>query len=149
MPSRRTWSFCGLAVLLAACADATGPRAALITNRLKWNTHRLTDYTYRLRITCYCPPEFTEPVEITVHGRAVQGVASAATGTPLSQEQAAYFQITVDSLFGWLETALSEAAAVIVADYDASLGYPRNVHIDYAQPAVDDEIGFIAQLLPR
>lgn len=135
-----------LAASLAACADPAGP-GTLQSNRAKWEAAGPASYTYRLQRTCFCILEDVQPVRITVQSGAVTAVTSATTGDALPPDEAALFQITIDSLFNWVETAAGGAADAVTAEYDATLGYPRMVSIDYVKNAVDDEIAFSALLL--
>ncbi len=135
-----------LAASLAACADPAAP-GTLQSNRTKWEAVGPASYTYRLQVTCFCVAEYVQPVHITVQDGAVTAVTSATTGDALPPNEAALFQITIDSLFNWVATAAGGAADAVTAEYDATLGYPRVVSIDYFTDAVDDEIEFSAQLL--
>lgn len=135
-----------LAALLPACDEALSPRTELSANRARWSSAGPTTYSYELQVICFCLPEYVQPVRITVREGAVEEVVSASTGGPLSPAEAALFQITVDSLFDWLQTASGTADQVRVT-YDPALGYPRNAWIDYLAAAADDEIGFTTRLL--
>ena len=130
-----------------ACTNSSGPGAGLTANRMKWDANKPAEYTYQLQISCFCLRELVEPVRISVQGETVESVVSVATGEPLTPEHAAYFQITIDSLFNWVAEAAGGAADEVTAAYDPALGYPRDVRIDYLREAIDDEMAFTAELL--
>jgi hypothetical protein len=136
-----------LVAALAACTEPNGPDT-LMANRMKWAVHGPEDYTYRLQISCFCVPAWIQPVHISVRaGTMLTAVRAAATGDPLPPAEAALYQITIDSLFRWVESAIGGAADDVTVEYDAALGYPREVSIDYIASAIDDEIGFSALLV--
>lgn len=119
---------------------ACGPLSTLEDQRAIWDAQGLEDYSYVLRRSCYCPEEYTFPVEITVVGdtvsSAVYAEASALAGEPVVED---YESMTIDELFDFTVGAIDEADKVEV-EYDAAAGYPTLVRIDYERFAADDEL---------
>jgi hypothetical protein len=122
--------------LLMAC----GPLATLEDQRAIWEAQGLDDYSYVLRRGCFCPEEYTLPVEITVVGDAVSSAVyaedSALAGEPVVDD---YETLTIDELFDFTAEAIAEADRIEI-EYDATAGYPSSVQIDYQVMAADDEL---------
>ena len=137
-------------LLAAACGDATRPDAlgGFELNHAKWLDKGPASYAYEFRRSCFCLPAAVEPVRITVANGQVQGVVSVTTGDPIAPTDVdRFFRITIDSLFGRLAAAIREGADDIDVTYDAVLGYPRQIYIDYDFGFADDELGLSASVV--
>jgi len=131
--------------LLLAC----GPLSTLEDQRAIWDSQGLDDYSYVLRRGCFCPEEYTSPVQITVIGDAVSSAVyaedSALAGEPVVDD---YETMTIDDLFDFTASAITEADKIEI-EYDATYGYPSSIQIDYQLMAADDELSVSASdLLP-
>jgi hypothetical protein len=52
--------------------------------------------------------------------------------------------MTVEGLFDYIQAAIDKKAHAVNVVYDAELGYPTSIEVDYIERAVDDEIRFKA-----
>jgi hypothetical protein len=143
-----------VAVLLAAaCANPVGPddavddrartRRELQEARQLWSRQGLTRYTAVMQRTCFCPVEITAPARVLVQG----GVVASATrldGTPADASR----YLSVEQLFSLVEEAIPTASEIRVA-YDASLGHPTTLYIDYVALAADEEQHYEVRDLTR
>jgi hypothetical protein len=131
---------------LAACDSATTPVdpdsddrpatiAAFEQARGRWSSLGLSDYDYVFSRSCFCAPDFREPVRITVRGGQVAAVTSVATGQPRPTEG----YPTVDDLFATLQEALDGDAALVRVTYDPALAYPTSFYIDRDFHIADEE----------
>jgi hypothetical protein len=57
---------------------------------------------------------------------------------PVAAEKISWYR-TIDDLFSLVETAAA-AATVVRVDYNAELGYPQAIYIDYLTDLVGDEV---------
>jgi hypothetical protein len=135
-----------LVVAAAACGDATGPESLqFVLNRAKWDAKGPNTYAFEYqRSSCECLPEMVQRVRITVVNGEVTTVTSVPTGEPVTRPA---FQITIDSLFAYLANTLQQDPYRMTIAYDAVLGYPTAVFVDYDRQMVDDEGGFSARLV--
>jgi hypothetical protein len=71
-----------------------------------------------------------------------------ADGSRVPAELAQYFP-GVEQLFGVILHAIANDAHAIDVEYDASLGYPRRVFVDWHAGMADDEVEYrVLELLP-
>lgn len=138
----RTWIFAAVlgAAATAAAEHLDDVQEDLVAERQKWQSNHITEYTYRFQRICFCLPEFTEPGIVTVSNGKIASVMSTIDGNSLDPS----VFLTIDGLFDVLQAAIDSHAGDVVANYDASFGYPVSLDIDYVLGAVDDEISFRA-----
>jgi hypothetical protein len=150
-PAMKT-TVCVLALLMGACAlvgGGDGTRADLEAHRRLWNQQAIDSYAYDLNIGCFCP--VFGPVRVFVLADTVANVVPSDTlGRPApTTEQIQFYARTIDDLFGVIENALARNADDLQVTYDAALGYPTRISIDFEKNAVDDEVVYQADnLLP-
>ena len=110
--------------------------------RERWMAAGLDAYAFTLRRSCFCPsPDYTGPFEVTVRGGAIDTVR--LDGATVDDERG----MTVDDLFDLLEDAYERGAVRVDADFDAELGYPTSLYVDYDQRIADEEIGYFVSEL--
>jgi hypothetical protein len=138
--ARRITRVVGLLPLVFACHSSTDPIPGdLASARARWTAASVTDYEVTVHRSCFCPTEMDTPVIVTVRGGVVVGRRYATTNAAVSAQFAQYFP-AVDGLFGVVDDALARHADTLDAHYDAQLGFPTLVSIDYVKDAVDDEL---------
>ncbi len=130
-----------LAVTPLGCSDGTGlEQDPLEAARARWAETNAADYIFEFRRSCFCPPDFVRSVRIEV----LDGVVSSAVY--VDTEEAIPLPLTsvptIDDLFDEIGDALEGAAFSVIADYDADMGYPTSVSIDFIENAIDDEMAF-------
>lgn len=133
-----------LLLVLAACGDPV--RSELADQRAKWDDAALDGYAYTLRYGCFCPPEYTTPVRITVVADVVASALYAEDNDPVvagDPVPEGYPVFSIDGLFDEAERALREADDVTLA-FDATYGYPTTLNIDWEANAADEEQAFTA-----
>ena len=108
----------------------------LTRNRQRWVAAGIHDYAYDYQRLCFCAPESTQPVRITVRQDAVVAVVRQSDGQPVD---AKYGWPRIDALFDDIQGRLDQHVARIDVDYDATYGYPRSIVVDVAAMAADDE----------
>ena len=128
-----------LLVLVTGCS-LFGSRTSneLSEAQARWAVAALNDYSFRLSIGCFCG--YAGQYSIEVHDGEVVSIESIDEPYPGGSLDPA--RLTVDDLFEVLSRAVDNGADEILAEYDAELGYPRSINIDYYRDAVDDEISY-------
>lgn len=116
-------------------------QAELTRNRQRWIAAGLHDYVFDYQRLCFCAPESTEPVRISVRQDAVVAVTRQSDGQPVD---AKYGWPRVDALFDDIQGRLDQHVARITVDYDATYGYPRSIVVDVAAMTADDEYSHTA-----
>jgi len=131
--------------LVALACDSSRIAAPHALNQLAraealWHARSFADYRYEIRTLCFCPPEITTWVRVTVAGGVVVA-AEQVDPNPLPVTILSYWQ-PIDSVFARLRRTITdpgsrESYESITAEYDVTLGYP--VQVDYrAKPFIAD-----------
>lgn len=127
--------------IVEAPADASEARRELTENRELFRTAVGTSYLYDYRNVCFCAPDSRIAVRVSVrHGTRVSVVALEDDAQIPPSRWREY--LTVEEAFETIEQALDDGAASVRAAYDESLGYPRDVFIDFDERIADEEQGF-------
>jgi hypothetical protein len=132
-----------LALVLAACGS-DGPTAVntnFVLARGRWALRGPATYQLTVARSCFCAPESTKPVVVTVVGGQVVSRRYVDGGADVPAGLASFFP-SVDQLFAVIQDARSRDAATIDAEYDVADGHPISVFIDYVAQAADDELRF-------
>lgn len=137
----KTWLRIGLCWLLVACSPLVSfalTQDELDANRSLWISADADDYNYFLQLECFCDPAATRPGVVEVRSGAITNVTDAETGQQLDPK----FYRTVDGLFDVLQDALDASAIDIQAEFDATLGVPFDISIDFSEVFADDELAY-------
>ena len=116
--------------------------AALAAAKRSWQSAGLASYEYGYRKYCACHPDTPPETVVTVRDGTVVGVRHRPVGydreVPAEARNFQYYW-TVDGLFDLLDSAFERGAKVRV-QYDASRGFPTEIHIDYDANSIGDEL---------
>jgi hypothetical protein len=122
---------------LPALADAN-----LDAARARWKSAAIANYEYGYNKYCDCHRESPPETVVTVRGGTVTGVRHRPVGTtvevPAADKNLQYYW-TVDGLFELIAAAQARGVQVRAA-YDAELGFPREIYIDYDTNLIGDEL---------
>jgi hypothetical protein len=148
-PGLRPWALAAALGASAACSNPTAPEEGL--ERLEASRRRFeaavgADYRVTYRNVCFCVDTFREPVVLTVRQGTLVSVQRRSDGTPVPAARWDDYR-TVERVFDAIEEALEDDADAVRVDYDAELGYPRDVWIDYDERLADEERGFQLEAL--
>ena len=78
-------------------------------------------------------------IEVEVSARVVVAVRDSETGNPVAPELEELYP-GVEGLFEVVQDALDRDAHRVTVLYDPTLGYPREISIDYLEFAIDEEL---------
>jgi hypothetical protein len=129
-------------VLSVALPGVVRADAELEAARARWQGAALDAYEYGYHKFCECyrdsPPETIVSVAAGEVTRVRHRPAGATVEVPAADRNFSYYW-TVDGLFALLQSAL-ERGVLVRATYDATLGYPRELYIDYDADFIGDEL---------
>jgi hypothetical protein len=108
----------------------------------KWIAQNIKNYSYTLRINCYCPPERNGPNLIKVIDDKIVSV----NGQPYNPNLTGTLP-AVSQLFDIIQTKLSQRPLQQSIEYHPILGYPTNVYFDMDDRIADEEVGYIIENL--
>lgn len=116
--------------------------AELDAAQARWRAAALTGYEYGYHKYCDChresPPETTVSVRDGKVIRVRHRPAGTTTDVPAADKNLDYYW-TVEGLFQLIGSALERGVSVR-ASYDATLGFPREIFIDYDAGLIGDEL---------
>ena len=143
----------GLAVVMtvAACefssiVDTSDYRLAAAAEA-RWKARPFADYSYEVRVLCFCPPEITEWTRVTVRGGVVTS-AEAVDPDPNFPIENLQYWVPIDSLFVDLRRTMTDRASqtyldAIIAEYDPVLGYPTRIEYRAKANVIDGGSQFL------
>jgi hypothetical protein len=105
--------------------------ARVIDAEARWKARAFPDYTYEIRVSCFCPPEITQWTRVTVRHDAVTAAQAVDPQTQFPITTLQYWD-PIDTLFANLRRTMTEKDAqsyldAVIADFDAQVGYPTNI----------------------
>jgi hypothetical protein len=131
-----------IASLLTLVTTGALADAELDAARARWQSAALAGYEYGYHKYCECHRDSPPETVVTVRGEKVVGVRHRPAGTttevPAADKNLEYYW-TVDGLFELIASAQRRGVQVRT-QYDAALGYPREVYIDYDADFIGDEL---------
>ena len=122
---------------LPALADAELDGA-----RARWKSAAIASYEYSYYKYCDCHRESPPETVVTVRGVTVTGVRHRPVGTTVevtAADKNLEYYWNVDGLLDLIASALERGVQVRAA-YDAELGFPREIYIDYDKYLIGDEL---------
>jgi hypothetical protein len=133
------------ALLLAAClaapasASASASGAASDSAKLRqaralWAKQHVRDYSFRLKLSCFCPPDVRRSVIVTVHNARPHGAPASSRHIDTFPEMFARIR----------ETLTKPDSGGATVRYDTRRGFPRSASLDPIKLAVDDEYRWTA-----
>jgi hypothetical protein len=129
-----------LVVLAAFASIAMAQPPDLASARNAWRAAALTDYEYGYRKYCECHRDAPPETIVTVRGGSPVAVRHRRTDSPNDvpgRNPEVYW--TIDGLFDLIDSA-QRRGVTVRASYDARLGFPREVYIDYDADFIGDEL---------
>ncbi len=123
----------------AGCSDgplSPAERRELAVARNHWARKGSADYTVECRICCFCLPHLNFWTRLTVRGGKVTAAEPVET-LPNGITPSLLGWHTVDELFSILESLSSDVLEDLMAQYDPTLGYPREISVT-CHPNIQD-----------
>lgn len=107
----------------------------------RWEARPFANYSYEIRVACFCPPEVTKWSRVSVRSGVVVAVEPLESNPEFPIVTFQYW-VPIDSIFNDLYRTMTEPGADyyldrIVVSYDAQLGYPTSIEYR-AKPNIAD-----------
>lgn len=123
-----------------------GKQDDLEANRQRWQKFKIDNYEFEVRKACFCP-DYLYPAIIVVRDDTVNTVLNPQTREPLrnpdtKKEVRFSGYKTIDELFNVVEDAIQKDAVHLQVKYDRTLGYPKQIAIDFQTQVADDEVSY-------
>ncbi len=114
------------------------PQAQLDNAKAKWTQQRLSNYVMTQQKWCFCPREYTRPMQYTVKNGAVDMTAIVYDDTK-EKVTIKVTPMTVDEAFAMIQKAITNKVDKLTVSYDEKMGYPKKVFIDQSIQMADEE----------
>ena len=114
---------------------ANGPHG-LAEARALWEANKPADYQYVIQISCFCPEEYTQPVNVQVQN----GYYFSAEGELSVSETYIAQYGSVEAIFDVIDKAYQDGADEVNVEYDPNFGVPLRFSIDPMKDALDDQM---------
>ncbi len=124
-----------------ACSKTEVIREARNQEKI-WNEKNITNYSYTLRVNCFCTIDRVGPHLIKVVNNKIVTV----NGQTYNPEITGTLP-TVSELFEIIKLKLSQKPFQEAIVYDPILGYPSSVYFDMDERIADEEVGYIIENL--
>ena len=107
------------------------------TNQSLWKSKNILNYSYTMRLVCFCIPSYIGPnTERVVNGKIV-----SVNGKPYDESVTGkLFPIT--EYFDFLTKKLAQKPFRSNISYNPKYGYPEIVYFDFSEGVADDEIRY-------
>lgn len=132
MPNR---SASALIVLLSlpgsACSSSTDAERDFEAAFARWRRAGLVNYAFKSTLLCFCGPDITVPMTVTVRSGVVVSVVDRVTGAPKPLS----YRSSIDSLFSKVSEEIRVRPGRLQVTYDPALGFPRS--LTYGTPEND------------
>ena len=115
--------------------NASSDFTSLQNARKKWDSNPKQHYTIQTQRNCFCLPEMTEQMKISVLNNTVLSAVNISSGDVISKEIQEEI-LTVDTLFTLIERAIADDVSIEIT-YNEEYGYPETTKIDLEQLAAD------------
>jgi hypothetical protein len=133
---------CALTVVAQAQRTSAAAVDELQASWARWTAAGLASYEYGYNKYCDCHRDTPPETIVVVAGGAIERVYHLYDGSARevpAREGSTDLYWTIEDLFRLIEGAL-ERNATVRARYDAALGYPTAVFVDYDADFIGDEI---------
>lgn len=132
-------------------SDPIGSRQDFLDNKQKWMNNRPSSYTFTLKNNqggSVGGSDFLKPVDINFEsfagGVGNGGHTFSRFSNGSSNPVPSVNQRNIDDLFDIIEDALNETPVIpVVIQYNAQLGYPEVIHIDYIPSGDHDDLDYV------
>ncbi len=107
------------------------------TNQSLWKSKNILNYSYTMRLVCFCIPSYIGPNTV----RVVNGKIVSVNGKPYDESVTGkLFPIT--EYFDFLTKKLAQKPFRSNISYNPKYGYPEIVYFDFSEGVADDEIRY-------
>lgn len=138
---------CLFASCAIACEEAV--RDLLLQNYQQWQDANNRNYKYILTKQCFCAPEYTQELQITVFEGHVTGVISTDSGEKVSSKVFDQ-QLTITEWYELALDSLKHEHGEVKVTFGEEAWYPASIYIDQHKMRADDEYTiFIKQLIKQ
>lgn len=113
----------------------------LDTNLALWNEQNIHTYQFNFRQSCFCGPDIIREKTIFVVDDIITEAFYTDSSEYLTVDELSRL-LTIDERFDYIQNRIDEGVDELIVIYNATYGYPEEIHVDYWRNAIDDEVSF-------
>lgn len=106
-------------------------------NKSLWKSKNIQNYTFTMRLVCFCPPARVGPHTI----RVVNGKIFSVNGLPYDESKTGKLY-PITEYFDFVSSTLATKPFRSDISYSPKYGYPEIVYIDFTEAMADDEFRY-------
>lgn len=106
-------------------------------NKSLWKGKNISNYTFTMRLVCFCPPSRVGPHTVKV----VKGKIVSVNGLPYDETKTGKLY-PITEYFDFISTNLNQKPFRSDITYNPKYGYPEIVYFDFNAAMADDEIRY-------
>jgi hypothetical protein len=106
--------------------------------RFKWSNSGISNYSYVYEISSYYAPPLRGALRVTVREGQLSRSSLVDDGELIDISGMPAVPGTIDLAFDFISTLLAEYPYEIDVEYDAVLGYPKRIMVDFSDSTEDE-----------
>lgn len=110
---------------------------AFFDNKKLWEETKTRNYSFVVEKSCFCP--YKENKQVTVDNTKIIESKFIPSNALINVNTE---QKNIDGYFDIIQNALDKNVYKLVVKYDKIYGYPTEIHIDYDEQIVDEEVHY-------
>ncbi|MGS2723704.1 DUF6174 domain-containing protein [Porticoccus sp. GXU_MW_L64] len=129
-----------LPVILALAVTGCGAvdTAQQPTPQITWQALNASNYDFDVQRSCFCTPEYTRPMRVSVRSGAVKSAVYTDDGTAVLAEVLKSVN-TIDQWFAYIQKGQQRPFARLDLEFDPDKGYPTHIDVDEDERMADEE----------
>ncbi|MFK8026433.1 MAG: DUF6174 domain-containing protein [Gammaproteobacteria bacterium] len=120
----------------------------LLEMEQRWNSQGSVNYTYVVKKQCFCAPDYTRTMSVSVIANEVVSANYVDTGMPVPDNIVKQLA-TISEWFHQILLATDNKLGEVNAVYDQTFGYPTSISIDQHKRRSDDEYTIVISELTK
>jgi hypothetical protein len=130
-----------LPIVIAGSLMACTAISPTLQGRNLWVSKNLSNYSYTLQRSCFCPLEITKAMRLEVRGGLLSSVKYVDSGADVPENfRPNIFKI--EAFFDLIDSTQAKGGKVDGLKFDATFGHPTQMSLDPIPLATDDEIAY-------
>ena len=122
--------------------ERSGQAAELRDAHETWLTGNFHSYEFEYYVACLCDESTASAVTVRVRENSFERAYISDTGERVDISGTSAIPRTMGDVFDTVSRQIEARPASLEVSYDASLGYPANIRVDYDADTDGDEVGY-------
>lgn len=127
-----------LSILTSSSCTKPATTDEITARELEWKKAAIHQYTYSLRVNCFCPVSIVGPHIIKVVADTIVSV----NGLPYQPAITGKLP-TLPELFSFIRESDAKKPYQRKVQFNNAYGFPESIYYDFSQQIADEEIGYV------